>query len=159
MNKALLGTVSAFMLAGAVVPSLIAPAPAQMTMHFSAPFISNAGLVGAAKDRHFFTVAVTGFPIESLMVSLPNEMRTLDGAMVLDQNGKEVASNVTINKGSITINFVQPVQPNDYLTVRLSGVKMFYEGGTALYRVTAINQGFPGTFPIGTAMINLSPGN
>jgi hypothetical protein len=159
MKKTLLGTVSAFMLAGAIVPSLIVPASAQMTMHFSAPFISNSGLVGAAKDRHFFTVAVTGFPLESLRVTLPNEMRPLDGAMVLDQKGKEVAAKVTPDRDGLTINFLEPVQPNDYLTVRLLGVKMFREGGTALYRITAVNKGFPGTFPIGTAMINLSADN
>jgi hypothetical protein len=155
MKKAVLGTVSALVLSSAMLPAFISSAAAQMTMHFSAPFISNSGFVGAARDRHFITVAVTGFPLETLAISLPNDMRTLKGATVTDQTGKEIAANVAIAESSVTLTFPQPVEPGNYLTVSLSGVKMDREGGTALYRVTALNKGFPGTFPIGTAMLRL----
>ncbi len=155
MKRSLLGTVSAFVLAGAVVPVVAPPAEAQMTMHFSAPFISNSGIVGAAAERHFFTVAVTGFPLESLMITLPNDMRVLEGAVVTNQMGQEIPTDVEIGNGNLTIAFPQPVEPDDYLTVELSGVKMDRTGGTVLYRVSAMKQGLTGPVPIGSANVRL----
>jgi acyl dehydratase len=69
--------------------------------------------------------------------------------------GKEVEANVAISKGMVTINFPKPVAPNECLKVTLSGVKMDHQGGTALYRVSAIQTGLVGTIPIGTAMVRL----
>lgn len=132
------------------------PAMAQMTMHFSAPFITNSGLGDVLGDQHFITVAVTGFPLESLMINLPQEMRTLKGATVTDQNGQNVATKVAITQGSVTLNFAQPVKPNNYLTIDLTGVSMERQGGTAIYRLNSVNQGLTGTIPIGTAVIQLS---
>jgi hypothetical protein len=159
MKKVIFSTVSAFVFASAAIPAFTPSAEAQMTMHFSSPFISNSGLVGAAGDRHFITVAVTGFPLESLTIALPNDLRQLDGAMVLDENDQEISAKVAINKGSVTLTFPQPIEPDNYLTVRLSGVRMDSAGGTALYRVTATYQGLPGTLPIGTAMVRLRSQN
>jgi DUF917 family protein len=132
------------------------PAMAQMTMHFSAPLITNSGLGDVLGEKHFITIAVTGFPLESLMITLPQDMRTLEGATVTDQNGQKIAANVAITQGSIALTFAQPVKPNNYLTVELTGVRMERQGGTAIYRVNSVNQGLPGTIPIGTAVIRLS---
>jgi hypothetical protein len=159
MKSSLVAVVSALMLAGSGFPGEILSAQAQMTMHFSAPFISNSGLVGAAMDRHFFTVAVTGFPLKSLMVTLPNDLRQLDGAMVVDRTGQEIEANVVIGEGNVSIGFPQPVQPDTYLTVRLSGVRMERLGGTVLYRVSAVKEGLSGDLPLGTVMIRLPAQN
>lgn len=155
MKKLMANAACALILSGVVMPMLTLPAQAQMTMHFSAPFISNSGIVGATANNHFFTIAVTGYPLESLIVTLPDKMQLLDGAKVMNQAGQEIPSNITLNKGNVTINFPQPIEPNTYLTVRLSGVVMDRTGGTVLYRIHGINKGLPGTLPIGTAMIRL----
>jgi hypothetical protein len=132
------------------------PAVAQMTMHFSAPSITNSGLGDVLGGKHFITIAVTGFPLESLTIILPQDMRSLEGATVTDQNGQKIAATVAIAQGSIALNFAQPVKPNNYLTVELTGVKMDRQGGTAIYRVSAVKQGLPGVLPIGTAVIQLN---
>lgn len=121
----------------------------------SAPFIVDSGLAGSSGDRHFITVAVTGFPLEQLTITLPDDMRTLEAAKVTNQMGKEIEANVAISKGIATLKFPKPVTPNEFLKVTLSGVRMDRQGGTALYRVSAINTGLAGTIPIGTAMVRL----
>ncbi len=156
MKRSIVNTLSALMVTSVVIPTVTLPAQAQMTMYFTAPFISNSGTIGAAKDQHFITVAVTGFPLESLLISPPNEMSQLKGATVTDRTGKEIASNVAISQDNVTITFAQPVQPDNYLTIRLSGVVMDRAGGTALYRVTAMTQGLSQPIPIGTAMVRLA---
>lgn len=157
MRRLVFGTVSALLLTGTVIPTLVATAHAQMTasVKASAPFIVDAGLDRSIGDRHFITVAVTGFSLEQLLITLPDDMRTLEAAKVTNQMGKEVEANVAISKGMVTINFPKPVAPNEFLKVTLSGVKMDHQGGTALYRVSAIQTGLVGTIPIGTAMVRL----
>ena len=155
MNNVVFGTVSAFVLASSLIPGIVPSAQAQMRFNFSAPFIADSGIVNASGDTHFITVAVTGYPLEELIVTLPNDMRTLEGAMVTNQKGQEVSANVAISSGSLAISFAQPVAPDDYLTVRLMGVKMEPAGGTALYRISAIKKGLIGQIPIGTAMVQL----
>ncbi len=157
MKRAIAATLSglAISVASGLSLGVNLPATAQMTMHFSAPFITNSGLADTLGESHFITVAVTGFPLESLMIALPNDMRTLAGATVTDQNGQKIAANVAIAQSSVSINFAQPINPNNYLTVELTGVKMDRQGGTAIYRVNSVNKGLPGTIPVGTAAIRL----
>ncbi|MCA1991661.1 MAG: DUF2808 domain-containing protein [Coleofasciculus sp. S288] len=135
--------------------TIVPPAQAQMSFNFSAPFIADSGLIGASGSQHFITVAVTGHPLTDLMITLPNDMRVLEGIKITDQMGKEVAANVAVSTGSITINFPQPVAPDNFLKITLSGVKMDRAGGTAIYRVSAMKEGLVGQIPIGTAIVRL----
>lgn len=155
MKSLVCGAVSALVLASTVLPSVVPAAQAQMRFNFSAPFITDAGIANAFGDTHYINVAVTGYPLTSLIIGLPNDMRVLKGAKVTDQMGKEVAVNVAASAGSITINFPQPVAPDNNLRVTLSGVKMESTGETVLYRVYAIKEGLKGELPLGTAMVRL----
>jgi hypothetical protein len=157
MRNLVFGTLSALVFAGTVIPTRVPAAQAQMTasVRASAPFIVDSGLAGATGDRHFITVAVTGFPLEELTITLPDDMRILEAAKVTNQMGKEVEANVAISKGMVTLNFPKPVTPNELLKVTLSGVRMDRQGGSALYRVSAINAGLVGVIPIGAAMVRL----
>lgn len=155
MKNLIIGAVSSFVLASGVLPVVVPAAQAQMSFNFSAPFVSDSGIVGASGDMHFITVAVTGHPLTDLIITLPNDMRVLKGAKITDQTGKEVTSTVAVSTGSIAINFPQPVAPDNYIKVTLSGVEMDRQGGSAMYRVTARKEGLRGDLPIGTAIVRL----
>ena len=155
MKRSVIGTVSAFVLAGTAMSALGSVAQAQIRMNFSAPFVSDSGLVGASLNEHFFTVAVTGFPLETLFVELPDEMQTLGGATVTDSSGQEIESNVQISEGQLTIAFPQPIELDTYVTVNLNGVEMNRYGENVIYRVYAEKQGLTGPLPIGAAMVRV----
>lgn len=157
MNLRLLTScLSALTISSTFLP-LIAPqqVQAQMTMNFSVPFVSNSGIVGAAADTHFITLAVTGFSLESATISLPVDMGRSITAKALDRDGNEIASTIALTPGAVTINFAQPVKPDNYVMFRLSGVDMSRMGGGVLYRVSAKLQEIGEEIPIGSAMVRL----
>jgi hypothetical protein len=55
----------------------------------------------------------------------------------------------------VTIGFNQPIKPDTYVRLQLSGVDMSRMGGRALYRVSTELEGIEGGVPIGSAMIRL----
>ena len=155
MKKLLFGTLSAIALASAAVSGLSPQAKATLQMNFTAPFISNAGIANAAGSEHYFTVFVTSLPIEGLRVDIPNDMRILDGAVVEDGEGNQIAASTTTSEGTLELAFDEPVDPDAYLTVKLDGVEMDRQGGFAMYRVYGMWQDLDGTIPIGTARVRL----
>jgi hypothetical protein len=157
MNLRLLTScLSALTISSTFLP-LIAPqqVQAQMIMNFSVPFVSNSGIVGASGDTHFITLAVTGFSLESATISLPMDMGRSITAQALDRNGNEIASTIALTPGAVTINFAQPIKPDNYVMLRLSGVDMSRMGGRVLYRVSAKLQEIGEEIPIGSAMVRL----
>lgn len=157
MNLRLLTScLSALTISSAFLP-LIAPqqVQAQMIMNFSVPFVSNSGIVGAAADTHFITLAVTGYSLESATISLPVDMGRSITAKALDRDGNEIPSTIALTPGAVTINFTQPVKPDNYVMFRLSGVDMSRMGGGVLYRVSAKLQEIGEEIPIGSAMVRL----
>lgn len=155
MKSLIYGGLSALILSTAVVPAIAPKAEAQMRFNFSAPFIADSGIASANKDSHFINVAVTGYPLTSLTIALPGEMKSVRQVRITDQTGKEVAANVAVSTGSVTINFPQPVAPENYIRVMLNGVEMNQVGETVLYRVFAMKQGLMGDIPVGTAMVRV----
>lgn len=137
------------------VPVITAPAQAQMTMSFTTPFVSNSGIVGASGDTHFITLAVTGLSLESATISLPMDMGRSITAKALDRDGREIPSTIALTPGAVTINFAQPVKPDNYVMIRLSGVDMSRMGGRVLYRVSAKLQEIGEEIPIGSTMVRL----
>jgi hypothetical protein len=152
MKKSLVAALSAFTFASVALSVLPLKAKADISMNFTSPFISSSGIANALGDMHYFTVAVTGLPIEGLRVDLPNEMQILKGATIVDQNGKEVAANINNTEGRLDLSFSEPIQPETYLTVKLDGVQM-PESGFVMYRVSRMEEGLQGNIPIGTARV------
>lgn len=160
MNLRLLASsLSALVISSAFLPLTTPQAQAQMTMRFTTPFVADSGFVGAAGDKHFITLAVTGYPLESVTISLPLDMGRSLSVKAVDQTGKEIASTSKISSEGIMINFAQPVKPDSYVTIQLSGVDMSRMGGRVLYRVTSKLQGVEGQIPLGSAMISLKNQN
>ena len=155
MNKIIVSTLSALTLTGAALVGFPSAAKAVLQMNFTAPFVSNSGVLDAVGRKHFFTVFVTSLPLEGLRVNIPNDMRILDGATIEDREGNSIAANVTMEEGTIQLAFDEPVQPETYLTVKLDGVEMDRSGGIVTYRVFGMWQDLNGTIPIGTAQVRL----
>lgn len=136
-----------------VTPIMIPSAQAQMEFKFSAPVITDSGVLGSS---HFIRVAVFGMSLQDLMISLPSQMQHFQGVKVTDQMGKEIPANIAMNERSITITFAQPVTPNSNLKVELTGVRMVPGTETTLlYGVTGQRVGLRGEIPIGTAIVNV----
>ncbi|BAQ63519.1 DUF2808 domain-containing protein [Geminocystis sp. NIES-3709] len=148
-------SLSALAISSTFLPIITPQAQAQMIMSFTVPFISNSGIAGASGDTHFITLGVTGFSLESATISLPLDMGRSITAKVLDRNGTEIPSTIALTSGAVTINFAQPVKPDNYVTIRLSGVDMSRMGGRVLYRVSAKLQEIGEEIPIGSAMVRL----
>lgn len=146
---------SALAISSTFLPIITPQAQAQMIMNFSAPFVSNSGIVGASGDTHFITLAVTGFSLESTTIALPMDMGRSITAKALDRDGREIASTIALTPGAVTINFAQPVKPDNYVMIRLSGIDMSRMGGRAFYRVSAKLQEIGEEIPIGSAMVRL----
>jgi len=160
MNLRLLAsTLSVLAISSTFLPFATPQAHAQMVMRFTTPFVTDSGFVGAGEDKHFITVAVTGFPLESLTVALPLDMGRTLAAKVVDQKGKEIATTTKASPDGINIDFAQPVKPDAYITIQLSGVDMSRMGGRVLYRVSTKLQGIKGEVPIGSAMVSLKNQN
>jgi Protein of unknown function (DUF2808) len=155
MKISLVSALSALAITNSALLGLLPMAKADVSMNFSAPFITNSGIANASGDKHYFTVSVTGLPIEGLRVNIPNEMRILEGATVVDRDGNEIPVNVTTTEGQLDLNFSQPIQPENDLTVRLAGVNMDRLGGSVIYRVLGMEKGLRGYIPIGTAVVRL----
>jgi len=156
MNLRLIATsLSALAISSTFLPIITPQAQAQMIMSFTTPFVSNSGITGASGDTHFITLAVTGFSLESAIISLPMDMGRSITAKALDRDGREIASTIALTPGAVTINFAQPVKPDNYVMIRLSGVDMSRMGGRVLYRVSAKLQEIGEEIPIGSAMVRL----
>jgi hypothetical protein len=147
----------------AIASSLLFVSPpeanAQMTMRFTTPFVADSGFVGAAGDRHFIRLAVTGFPLEGVNIALPLDMGRSVQAKIVSADGKEIPSMTSVSPGAIAIKFPQAVKPDTYVTVQLSGVDMSRMGGSVLYRVNAKLQGIDDPIPTGSTMIRLRDQN
>lgn len=152
------GFYSAFLLSATVLTLPSIPVQAQMTMRFSAPFISDSGYVGS-KNKHFVTLAVTGFALKSVTIALPPGAGTSFQTKAVDRFGQEIPAKATVSGQSLTLNFNQPVKPDSYVTIQFTNLDMAKIGGRALYRVSAMLEGIDGEFPIGSAMISLKEQN
>ncbi|MFB2835597.1 DUF2808 domain-containing protein [Floridanema evergladense] len=155
MKGLIYNSLSALLLATATVatPVMITAAQAQMVFRFSAPVITDSGVLGTS---HFIKIAVLGMSLQDLMIALPSQMQPFQSVKVTDQTGKEIPANIAMNERNITITFAQPVVPETNLKVELSGVRI--APGTEkslLYGITAQRVGLRGEIPVGTAIINL----
>ena len=153
--RLIVSSLSALVISSPFLPLNISPAQAQMTMRFTTPFVSDSGFLTTSGDKHFITLAVTGFSVESATISLPIDMGRSIQAKAIDPSGKEIASTIKVSPGAVTLNFAQPVKPNTYITIQLSGIDMSRMGGNVLYRVTTKLKGVEEQVPIGSAMIRL----
>jgi hypothetical protein len=157
--RPLASSLSAAAIASSLLFVSLPEANAQMTMRFTTPFVSDSGFVGASGDRHFINLAVTGFPLESVTIALPLDMGRSVQAKVVGRDGKEIPSTTKVAPGSITIDFSQPVKPDTYVTVQLSGVDMSRMGGSVLYRLNAKLEGIGDPIPVGSTMVRLRDQN
>jgi len=82
MKKIFIGALSTLALTGSAFSGFVPEAKAVLKMNFTAPFVSDAGIVNAAGSRHYFRVFVTSLPLEGLKINIPNDMRILDGVTV-----------------------------------------------------------------------------
>ncbi|MBW4473055.1 MAG: DUF2808 domain-containing protein [Stenomitos rutilans HA7619-LM2] len=127
--------------------------PSSMIFNFSAPIITNSGLLGSTQ---FIRVAVIGMTLEDLQIAIPSQMERYDRVRVVDQTGKEVSAKINDSKAQVGITFDQPVAPGGYLQVEFVGVRMTsVNDGILLYGVTGKRVGTRGNIPIGTARIQL----
>lgn len=151
------GGLSALLIAtsasGLSLPIFAKSVQAQMVFNFSAPFITDSGVLGS---NHFIKVAVLGMSLQDLTIGLPSQMEDFEGVRVTDSSGKVVPASISKNKENVTINFAQPVPPDTSLKVELTGVEMITrKGEILLYEVTAQRVGIRGSIPIGTAIVNV----
>ncbi|MBC7970968.1 MAG: hypothetical protein H7Z11_12760 [Verrucomicrobia bacterium] len=124
-----------------------------MIFNFTAPIITNSGVLGST---HFIRIAVIGMTLKDLQVSLPKQMDRFDGLRVIDQSGKEVSSKISLSKERVEIVFDKPVAPGGYLQLEFSGIRMVSpRNGTLFYGVTGQRVGLSGEIPVGTATIQL----
>lgn len=153
--RPLIGSLSALAISIALLPFANFPAQAQMTMRFTTPFVTDSGIVGASGDMHYITLGVTGFSLESATIALPIDMGRSIDIKAFDPSGKEIPSTIKMSGEGVTIGFNQPIKPDTYVRLQLSGVDMSRMGGRALYRVSTELEGIEGGVPIGSAMIRL----
>ncbi|MFN5515127.1 MAG: hypothetical protein ACK5CA_10360 [Cyanobacteriota bacterium] len=154
LTAKLIGVCSAFLLSATALALPSIPAQAQMTMRFSAPFISDSGYVGS-KNKHFITLAVTGFALKSVTVALPPGAGDSFQTKAVDKFGQEIPAKAMVSANGLTLNFNQPIKPDSYVTIQFTNLDMSKIGGRALYRVSAMLEGINGEFPVGSAMIRL----
>ncbi|MBD2080179.1 hypothetical protein [Leptolyngbya sp. FACHB-17] len=161
MKRFIYGGLSTLVLATSILPSVFAaPAPQfppvalnSMAFNFTAPFISNSGLLN---DSHIIQVMVVGMSVEDLMVSIPPQMEKFSQIQVTDETGKEVAAKITSNKEQVAIVFDKPVESGRLLQINIIGTQTdLEEGRILLYRVTAKRTGLQGDIPVGTARIQV----
>ncbi|MBW4690932.1 MAG: DUF2808 domain-containing protein [Lyngbya sp. HA4199-MV5] len=127
--------------------------PSSMIFNFSAPIITNSGLLGSTQ---FIRIAVIGMSLKDLQIAVPTQMERYDRVRVIDQTGKEVGAKIDSSKAQVGITFDQPVAPGGYLQVEFVGVRMTSPSdGILLYGVTGKRVGSKGDIPIGTARIQL----
>ena len=128
-------------------------AASSMVFNFSAPIVTNSGVLGSTQ---FIRIAVIGMTLKDLQVSIPKQMERFDRLRIIDQAGKEVSSKITLSKERAAIVFDQPVAPGGYLQLEFIGVRMTSpNNGTLFYGVTGERVGLSGEIPIGTARIQL----
>jgi hypothetical protein len=126
-----------------------------MIFNFSAPIISNSGLLGSTQ---FIRVAVIGMTLKDLQIAVPTQMERYDSIRVIDQTGKEIGAKISSSKERVGIAFDQPVAPGNYVQVEFVGVRMSsVNDGILFYGVTGKRTGASGDIPIGTARIQLPP--
>ncbi len=153
--RPLVSSLSALAISVALLPLANFPAQAQMVMRFTTPFVTDSGFVGAAGDMHYITLAITGFSVESATIGLPIDMGRSIEVRAFDPSGMEILSTLKKSSEGITIDFDQPVKPDTYVRLQLSGVDVSRMGGRALYRVSTKLLGIEGDVPIGSTMIRL----
>jgi hypothetical protein len=148
--------VSALLLATAtaIVPPLTQqPVQAQMRFNFTAPIITDSGILGT---HHFIRVAVTGMALQDLMIALPEQMERYDKISVKNQAGKDIPAEIKASKNRVAITFAEPVPADSYVEVQFNNVRMTRSGGEYLfYLVTGKRAGIQGEIPIGTAQVRI----
>ncbi|MBC7972781.1 MAG: hypothetical protein H7Z11_22115 [Verrucomicrobia bacterium] len=127
--------------------------PSSMIFNFSAPIITNSGVLGSTQ---FIRIAVIGMTLRDLQIAVPSQMERYESVRVIDQTGKEVGTKINSSKERVAIVFDQPVAPGGYLQVEFIGVRTSSQSdGILLYGVTGQRSGLSGQIPIGTARIQL----
>lgn len=140
-------------LASAPTAPIQEQAYAPMTFNFSAPIVTNSGVLGST---HFIRVAVIGMSLKTLMLSIPSQMEKYEAIRVMDQTGSLIPANVTADGKRVAIAFNQPVAPGSTVEVLFTGVQMRGGGGeTLFYGVTAERVGLIGEIPVGTARVQV----
>ena len=153
MKGLIYGSLSALVIATALMPTFALKAQAEMVFKFSAPVITDSGVLGSS---HFIKIEVLGMSLQDLMISLPSQMQPFQKVKVTDRSGKEVPANIAISKEKVAITFAQPVTPNTTLKVEFVDVRMGVgQEGTLLYGVTAQRVGLRGEIPVGTALVTI----
>ena len=127
--------------------------PSSMIFNFSAPMITNSGVLGSTQ---FIRIAVIGMTLKDLQIAVPSQMERYESVRVIDQAGKDVGAKISSGKERVGITFDQPVAPGGYLQVEFVGVRMTAPNdGILQYGVTGKRTGVSGDIPIGTARIQL----
>lgn len=122
-----------------------------MTFNFSAPFISDSGLLG---NHHFIDVMVVGMGLEDLEVTIPREMPRFNRVRVLDGAGRNIPASIDASNSLVSVKFDQPVEPGMTVRLDISGTSANNQRDQILlYGVTARRVGLRGSIPIGTARI------
>ena len=117
------------------------------------PVVTTSGALGS---NHFIRLAVYGMTLKDLMIALPAQMERFEEVHVLDQSGKAIPADITIDKARVAIRFDQPVTPGNAVQVLFTGVQMQAGGGeTLLYGLTGERVGLQGEIPIGTARVQI----
>jgi hypothetical protein len=113
--------------------------------HPSASQIQNA-------THHFSYDVISKFPLEKLMIQLPNGL-TINNVEIKDKNGTKIDTQATVTNDKAVVNFTNSVKPNTRIYVSLKGVKTNGNPHTWQYRLSGNFVGINNEIPLGLAQV------
>lgn len=90
-------------------------------------------------------------PIAQIIIAVPSTVAVSNDIEVLEQNGREININVSVNGKNIILAFPEHVAPGTKLVLNLNKVKQPILGSNSVYRFSAKFVGNDAEIPVGEA--------
>lgn len=90
-------------------------------------------------------------PITQIIIAAPSTVAVSNDIDVLEQNGKKININISVDGRNIILAFPEPVVPGIKLVINLNQVEQPIGGPTSIYRFSAKVVGSDAEIPVGVA--------
>lgn len=88
-------------------------------------------------------------PIAQIIIAVPSTVTVGNDIDVLEQNGRKININVSVDGKNIILDFPKTVAPDTKLSINLNKVKQPIFGSTSVYRFSAKVVGSDAEIPLG----------
>ncbi|BAQ62377.1 hypothetical protein GM3708_2783 [Geminocystis sp. NIES-3708] len=144
MKKFILTGLVSGMILSSLSPNILA-ANVHSGSHPSASQIQNA--------THHFSYDVIGkFPLESLIIQLPQGL-TINDVEIVMSNGNKINSQTSISDNKAIVNLGENIKPNTRIYISLRGVKTNGKPHTWQYRLSGKFAGINQEIPLGLTQV------